>query len=319
MAQTNPQGRSQDGVTILGAFVADLAVRAPRLPGVGETLIGSHSSLGPGGKGSNQAVAAARLGAKVRFITRLGRDAFADMARGIWNTDGVEPLVIETDTPTGAAAIYVNEASGDNAIIVVPGAAGELCVADADAFKPAIESSRVFVTQLEQPAAVALRALTIARGQRVTTVFNPAPATPFPDAIYELCDVIVPNETEASALTGVSVETVEDARKAGDALLARGVGIALITLGARGALFHMPGRSVLIPAGRAGAVVDTTGAGDAFIGGLAAALARGDDPLQAAAFGCAAASLSVTRRGTANAMPYLNEVERWLSGTDSSR
>eukprot|EP01041_Mallomonas_annulata_P027010 gene27010-48499_t len=188
----------QEGVAILGAFVADLAVRAPRLPMIGETLIGSDSSLGPGGKGSNQAIAAARLGAKVRFITRLGRDAFADMARAIWTTDDIDALVIETNTPTGAAAIYVNETTGENAIIMVPGAAGELCVADVEGFETAIAASRVFVTQLEQPAATALRGLELARSHNVVTVFNPAPAADLPEAIYKLCDVIVPNETEAA-------------------------------------------------------------------------------------------------------------------------
>ncbi len=319
MARINPLSGNQEGVAILGAFVADLAVRAPRLPTVGESLIGSGSSLGPGGRGSNQAVAAARLGARVRFITRLGRDAFADMARTTWTAAGVDPLVIETDTPTGAAAIFVNAASGENAIIMVPGAAGELSVADVEGFEAAIASSRVFVTQLEQPVEVALRGLEIARANRVMTVFNPAPAADLPEVIYNLSDVIVPNETEAAALTGIFVETVDHARMAGDVLLARGVGIALITLGARGALFHSRNRSVLVPSRDAGAVVDTTGAGDAFVGAFSMALARGDDPLDAAAFGCAVAGLSVTRRGTANAMPYLSDVERLLSGAIPSR
>lgn len=304
---------SRDGaVAILGIFVADLAFRAGRLPAIGETILGSGFCIGPGGKGSNQSVAAARAGAAVSFISRLGRDTFADIALKAWTGEGITPRVTQVDTPTGAAFIYVHETRGDNAIIVVPGAAGELCAADVDAAADAIRDSRVFATQLEQPVDAARRGLEIARTAGVITVFNPAPAGTFDDALFGLSDYVVPNESEAEALTGIAVSDLDGARRAGDALIAKGAGTALITLGERGALFHGQGRSIHIPPFRAGAVRETTGAGDAFVGGFAAALARGSDPVDAAHFGSATAAISVTRAGTAPAMPHRAEIEALL-------
>jgi ribokinase len=302
------------GVAILGVFVADLAFRAARQPELGETLIGSGFKMGPGGKGSNQAVAAARVGAEVTFISKLGKDAFADIALATWKAEGVTPRVQQVaEQPTGAAYIYVHEVTGENAIIVVPGAADTIAPADVDAAADAIRSAAVFVTQLEQPAASALRGLEIAKAAGVVTVFNPAPAAPLDDAIYPLCDFVTPNENEASLLTGLPVTGIEEARKAGDIFLAKGVGAALITLGEDGALLHTRTQSTLVPAFRAGPVVETTGAGDAFNGGFAAALARGASPADAARFGCAVAGISVTRKGTAPSMPRLAEVEAVLA------
>ncbi|WP_102959876.1 ribokinase [Mangrovicella endophytica] len=304
------------GVAILGIYNADLAFRAARLPVVGETIAGSGFAVNSGGKGSNQAVAAARAGAAVTFISRIGTDAFGDTAMATWEAEGIVPRVIRSpDDPTGAAFIFVSETTGDNAIIVFSGAAARLSAADVDAAAPAIEAARVFVTQLEQPLDAAIRGLQIARAAGVTTIFNPAPALPFDDELYALCDYIVPNETEAAALTGVSLETEDGAREAGDVLLARGAGAALITLGERGALLHSADRSVLIPAFKAGPVVETTGAGDAFVGGFAAALAGGADPAEAARFGSAVAGLSVTRAGAAPSMPRRAEVEALLAAT----
>ena len=304
----------QEGVAILGVFVADLAFRAGRMPAVGETIIGSGFAMGPGGKGSNQAVAAARLGAEVTLITRIGRDAFADVALATWQREGIAARAVRSDTePTGAAFIYVNDRNGENAIIVYPGAGGAIAAADVEGAADAIRGARVFVTQLEQPAATARHALATARAAGVATVFNPAPAAPVEDAVYPLCDYVVPNETEAAALTGLPLASLDDARRAGDALLAKGAGTALITLGEKGALFHARDRSELVPAVNAGPVVETTGAGDAFVGGFAAALARGNDPLAAACFGCVVAGISVTRAGTAPSMPTLAEVEALMA------
>ncbi|MGJ5133467.1 ribokinase [Bradyrhizobium oligotrophicum] len=303
---------SRQGVAILGVFVADLAFRAARLPAIGETIIGSGFAVGPGGKGSNQAVAAARAGASVSFISRIGRDTFAELALKTWAADGILPRVTQVETPTGAAFIYVQETRGDNAIIIAPGAAGGICAADVDAAADAIRASRVFVTQLEQPVEAARHALEIARSAGSITVFNPAPAVPFDDALYELCDYVVPNETEAEALTGIAVSDLAGARRAGEVLLAKGAGTALITLGERGALLHSRGRSVHVPSFAAGKVVETTGAGDAFVGGFAAALAGGADPLDAARFGSATAGISVTRPGTAPSMPRRAEIEALL-------
>lgn len=303
----------RQGVAILGIFVADLAFRAGRLPGIGETIAGSGFKMGPGGKGSNQAVAAARVGAKVTFISKIGRDEFGSNALATWKKEGITPRVVEMDDqPTGAAFIYVNDTNGDNAIIVVPGAAATITAADVDAAADAIRSAAVFITQLEQPVAAAKRGLAIAREAGAVTIFNPAPAERFDDALYGLCDYVTPNESEATLLTGIEVKTVDDARKAGDVLLKKGAGIALITLGEAGALLHSKTQSTLVPAFKAGPVVETTGAGDAFNGGFAAALAEGASPLEAARFGAAVAGISVTRAGTAPSMPIRSEVDALL-------
>jgi ribokinase len=305
---------SNNRVAVLGIFAADLTFRAERMPRPGETLPGSGFALSLGGKGSNQAIAAARAGADVVFISRIGQDAFGDNALAAWTRDGITARVARSMTePTGAAFIFVDQASGENAIIVYPGAALSLSPADVEAARDAIEGASVFITQLEQPIAAAKRGLEIARPASVTTIFNPAPFVPFDPEIYALSDYMTPNETEAAAMTGVAIETVDDARAAGDVLLERGVGCALITLGARGALLHSKDRSELIPAFSAGPVVETTGAGDAFNAGFASALARGLDPVAAATFGSATAGISVTRAGAAPSMPTLAEIEALLA------
>jgi ribokinase len=304
-----PAGR----VTILGIFVADVVFRASRLPQIGETIIGSGTAIGPGGKGSNQSVAAARLGGAVSLITKIGEDSFGDIGRATWAEAGVTPRLIPSGSAaTGAAMIYVNDGSGENAIIVVPGAAGTITAADIERESETIRGARVFMTQLEVPLAVARRGLEIARAAGVTTVFNPAPAHALDDSIYALCNYVTPNETEASMLTGVTVSTVDDARRAGDVLLKKGVGAVLITLGERGSLLHTPSESEHIPAVDAGPVTDTTGAGDAYNGAFAVAIAGGRDPADAARFASAAAGISVTRPGTAASMPTLAEVEALL-------
>jgi ribokinase len=304
---------NRNGVAVLGVFVVDLAFRAGSMPAIGETIAGSGFAMGPGGKGSNQAVAAARAGASVTFISRIGSDAFGELAIKTWEAEGIRPRVAKTkDAPTGAAFIYVHETRGDNAIIVVSGAAAGISPADIDAAADAIRANRVFVTQLEQPVDAALRGLEIARAAGCITVFNPAPAIKFDSGLFALCDYVVPNETEAEALTGIAVSDLAGARRAGDALLAKGAGTALITLGERGALFHARDRSLHVPPFAVGKVVETTGAGDAFVGGFAAALADGADPLEAARFGSATAGISVTRAGTAPAMPRRAEIEALL-------
>lgn len=301
-------------IVILGVFVADTAYRAVRQPRLGETLLGRQFALGPGGKGSNQAVAAGRLGAEVSFITRLGRDAFAEIARQTWQRAGVTPAVIETpESYTGAAYIFIEEATGNNAIIVCPGAAALISPADIEAQGDLIRGAGVFVTQLEQPVEAALRALEIAREAGVTTILNPAPAAELPAEIYRLCDYVTPNESEAEGLTGVKVESLDDARRAAERLLERGAGAAIVTLGDKGALLHDGAISERLPAISVGAVVETTGAGDAFNGGLAVALSRGFAPREAVRFANAVAGISVTRPGTAPSMPGLDEVEALLA------
>ncbi|WP_128513871.1 ribokinase [Tabrizicola thermarum] len=301
-------------IVILGIFVADTAYRAERQPKMGETILGTSFVLGPGGKGSNQSVAAAMAGGRVHFITRLGDDAFADIARATWARAGVVPEVkVDAESYTGAAYIFIENATGNNAIIVSPGAAGRVSVEDVEEEADLIRSAAIFVTQLEQPIPAALRALQIARAAGVTTILNPAPAASLPDEMLALCDYVTPNESEAEALTGLPVTSVDEAKAAAAALLARGVGAVVITLGDKGALYHDAARTVHVPVISAGPVVETTGAGDAFNGGFAVALAEGKDVIDAVRFGCATAGISVTRPGTAPSMPARAEIDALLT------
>ena len=301
-------------IAVLGIFVADVVFRTERLPRLGETIIGRGFSLGPGGKGSNQAVAAARLGADVRLLTKIGDDPFGTMAHAIWSGAGVRAeLGDPRGEGTGAAGIFVLEDSGDNAIVVCPGASGTISETDVDDWRDSINSSGIFLTQLEQPVKPTFRALQIAREAGALTVFNPAPAAPLPDGMLSLCDYVTPNETELSQLTGVKCISPDSAAKGARCLLEEGAGAVVATLGGLGALYCTPDREVHVPAYDAGAVVDTTGAGDAFNGAFVVALASGCDAVEAVRFGCAAGSLSVTRHGTASAMPDRKAVEALLA------
>lgn len=292
-------------IIILGVFVADAAYRTARMPVVGETLLGTGFQLGPGGKGSNQAVAAAKAGGDVAFLSRVGDDTFGQMGRDVWAQAGVVPLVtIDQDTPTGSAGIFIEEASGQNAIIIAPGASGNLSVADVEARKTEITAAKIAMTQLEQPMAAAHRFLQIAHDAGVTTILNPAPAADLPDGMLALCDYVTPNETESEALTGLPVVSVDDALLAAKQLLAAGVRKgALITLGEQGSLYWDGTRAIHTPPMKAGETVDTTGAGDAFNGGFATALAAGLPVEDALKFATATAALSVTKHGTAASMP----------------
>lgn len=302
-------------IAILGIFVADLTFKAKRLPVMGETLLSQGFAMGPGGKGSNQSVAAARAGGDVRFITKIGRDAFGDIAIKTWKEDGIDTSFVKQidEAPTGAAFIFVSTDTGDNAIIVEPGASGTVTADDVSAAEIAIKDARVFITQLETKVEAGRRSLELARKHGVTTVFNPAPAAKIDPAIYKLCDYVTPNETEASDITGITVNTIDDAKAAGNRLIEMGVGAALITLGANGALLHNAKQSVHIPGFKV-KVVETTGAGDALNGGFAVALAQGMKPADAARFGCATAALSVTKPGTAPSMPMRADIEKMLAG-----
>ncbi|MBK8084811.1 MAG: ribokinase [Devosia sp.] len=302
-------------VAVLGIFVADLAFKAPRLPVMGETILGQGFKDGPGGKGSNQAIAAARAGADARMITRIGRDTFGEMARKAWAADGIDTsaVAIDDSLPTGAAFIFVSTETGNNAIIVESGAAAKLSPEDVAAAEAAIAGSKVFLTQFEQPVETALVGLRLARRHGVTTILNPAPALPVDDAIYGLCDYVTPNETEAATLTGLKVETEDDALAAARDLVRRGARNALITLGEKGALLHGAEGTFMVPAFKVPRVVDTTGAGDAFNGGFAVALAEGKPAAEAVRFGCATAGLSVQKPGTAPSMPTRAEIEALLA------
>lgn len=300
-------------VTVMGSFVADLAFRVDRLPAWGETLMGPSFQIGPGGKGSNQAVAAARAGGRVSFISKLGYDPFGDMARSMYRAEDIDTqFLFATSGATGAAAILIDGVSCENAIVVVPGACFELVSEEVDQARALIVDSAVFVAQLELSQAVVLHGLALAHSLGVPTILNPAPAMPLPENIYQYIDYITPNETETAALTGMAVNNLADAEKAADAFLARGVGNAIITLGSQGAFVKNASVKAHVAAVNAGRVLDTTGAGDAFNGGFAVALSEGMGLVDAARFGCTTAGISVTRAGTAPSMPTRAEIDALL-------
>ncbi len=302
-------------ISILGIFVADLTFRTDRMPRQGETVIGNSFKLGPGGKGSNQAVAARRAGAEIMFITKIGKDTFGDIAMQLYADEGINSEFI-WEIPkiaTGAAAIMVNEQSGENSIIVVPGAADALVPDDLDDAESGIAECSFFMASLEVPIPVMQRGLEIAKRNNVPTILNPAPAVTLPDEVYSLCDYFTPNETEASFLAGIPVETTEQASEAAQIFIERGVKTAVITLGENGVYVQNSEISQHVPAFNMGdKVLETTGAGDAFNGGLAYALAEGMALTEAVSYGSATAAISVTRLGTAPAMHYKTEIQELL-------
>ena len=297
-------------VVILGVFVADTAYRGSRMPKMGETILGNSFVLGPGGKGSNQAVAAGKLGADVTIITRLADDDFGKMAMETWESANVKGAVkYSTNSYTGAAFIFIDDKTGDNTIIIAPGAASEISLKDIHENSEIILTTDVFLTQLEQPISAAKEGLQVAKANGKITILNPAPAAKLPKEVFGLCDFITPNETETEALTGLPVRNEKEAETAAKFLNELGVKTPIITMGEQGAFLHEHG---LIPAFDVGEVVETTGAGDAFNGGFAVALSEGKSALEAVKFGCATASISVTRPGTAPSMPARDEVEKLL-------
>jgi ribokinase len=307
---------ARNGIVVLGIFAADLAFRAERLPRMGETLLGQQFNLGAGGKGSNQAVAAARVGGSVCLVTRIGDDAFGQLALDTWRREGIDTrhARVMKGESTGAAFIFVSQQTGDNAIIVNGGAANGLSASDIEAADDVLATAVVFVAQLEQPVEAMHAGLRAARRHGVITVLNPAPApaVDLGDEIYRLCDFVTPNESEAEALTGIEIRGVDDARVAARRLLDRGVGCVVITLGSQGALLHDATQSIHLPCFQAGAVVDTTGAGDAFNGAFAVALAEHMPLPEALRFASAVAGISVTRPGTAPSMPTRAEAQALL-------
>ncbi len=301
-------------VVVLGAFFVDLACRTGRMPAWGETLHGKSFAFGPGGKGANQAVAAARQGARVEMISRIGRDAFGEMARALFAQEniGTRFVVTDEDAPTGTATIIVDDDSAENAIIIVPGACGRLSVADVNAASTTIADAAFFVSQLELDLAACRRGMEIAHDAGVPVLLNPAPAIPLPRDVYSRLSYLVPNETEAAALVGAAVTDAASARNVAGQLRDFGVRNVIITLGEAGAYVSGESFEGIIPAVSAGPVVDTTGAGDAFNGGLVAALSHGAGLKDAAQFGCAVAGISVTRPGTAPSMPRREEMEEFF-------
>jgi len=299
----------RSGIFIVGIYAADLVFSGSRIPVPGETVIADSFMRSHGGKGSNQAVAAARAGADVSFFTLLGNDAFAEGALALWKEEGIRSLARRMDGEgTGAAAISVDTRTGNNCVFVYPGAPRRMAAADIDDIAADIAAAAVFVVQLEQPLEVALRGLQCARENGVVSILNPAPAGELPDELYRHCDYILPNETEASLLSGITVDSREAAEAAAEVLLGKGARNVIITLGDKGALLCNHEEIHHEPAVIAGPCVDTTGAGDAFIGGFAAGMAQDMTVRDAMRFAAALAGISVTRHGAAASMPRLQEI-----------
>ena len=302
-------------IAVLGIFAADVTSRVARLPRRHETLIGEGASLGPGGKASNQAVAAARLGAEVALIARIGADPFGALARELYAREGIDTahLAVDPAAPTGVAIILVDAASGENAIVVNPGAALLLGDAEIEAARPAIAGADVFLTQFEVPVARVARGIALAREVGVPVIFNPAPAARFDRSLLAAVDVVTPNEAEAAAILGFEIESIEDARRAARALRDLGARAAVVTLGEKGSFLASAEEEAHILARPVPRAIDTTGAGDAFNGALAVALAEGRPLRDALRFATFAASLSVERPGAALSMPTRAEVDAALA------
>ncbi len=300
-------------VAVVGSLNMDLVVRAPKLPEPGETVLGGTFATFPGGKGANQAVAGARLGASVAMVGRIGDDAFGRQLRDGLAREGIDLSHLRTDASaaTGVALITV-DAAGRNTVMVASGANMRLTTGDVDAARELLASSEVLLLQLEVPVDVVVHAARMAAafGCRVVLDPAPAPSQPLPDELYRAVAVLNPNEVEAKALTGVAVSSDAEARLAAETLLARGCGAAVIKLGERGAYLAGGGRHEAVPAPRVRAV-DTTAAGDAFAAAMGVALAEGQDLPAAVRFANAVGAFSVTRMGAQPSMPTREELHEF--------
>ena len=296
-------------ICVVGAANLDLISYVPRLPRMGETLHGSRFHMGFGGKGANQAVMAAKLGAEVAMVTKLGRDIFGENTLKNFSSFGIDTRhVLFTEKAfSGVAPIAVDE-EGHNSIIIVTGANDLLTEEEIEAARPAIASAQILVCQLEVPLAISLAAMRIAREEKVTTIFNPAPARPgLPDELYGLSDIFCPNESETELLTGLEVETQAQAIAAARELLARGAGKVILTLGERGSLLVTGKESTHVPAQKVKAL-DSTGAGDAYVGSLAYFLAGGKAIAEAMKRASAIAAISVQSSGTQTSFPQAKDL-----------
>jgi ribokinase len=302
-------------ICVVGSSNLDLIFRTPRLPRPGETLAGHDFRLDFGGKGANQAVMAARLGARVAMVSRVGRDVFGEQTLANYRREDIDTAHVSLDDarPTGVASIVVDDAAR-NCILVVPGANLGLSPEHVRQAAAAIRAATVLLCQLEVPLESVLEAFRLARAAGVRTVLNPAPAAALPDELLRLADVCVPNEPELEALTGQPAVTLEQAEDAVRSLARRGPGALVVTLGERGALVLERDAAEHVPAVPVQAV-DPTGAGDAFIGALGVSLAAGLPLWDAVRRANAVAALSVTRLGAQASFPSLAEVEQFLAST----
>ncbi len=300
-------------VCVVGSANIDLTFHTPRLPAAGETRPARGVHFGCGGKGANQAVMAARLGARVQLVACVGADPFGRQLLDNLRANGVgtDHVGVDAARPTGMAAIFVDD-EARNCIAVAPGANASLAPGDVRSASGTVRAARVLLCQLETPLEATLEAFRVARAAGVRTVLNPAPAHSMPDELLRLTDLCVPNETEAALLTGADTATSEGAAAAAASLRGRGAGAVIITLGGRGCLVDDGAETERFPAWPVDAV-DPTGAGDAFLGALAAAFAKGVSLRDAVPRASAAAALSVTRSGAQASFPSGAEVESFLA------
>lgn len=296
-------------IVVIGSSNTDLVIKTDRIPEPGETVLGGVFMMTAGGKGANQAVAAARLGGRTTFVARMGRDLFGEKslenyAKDNLNTDYV---FVDGTAPSGAALITV-DGRGENCIVVASGANGALCRGDIDVARERIGQAKFVLLQLEIPMETVEYAAAVAEAEGAKVILNPAPAATLSAELMRRLFLITPNRTEAQLLTGIPVETWEDAERAADLLLARGVENVVVTMGSMGSLVRSASFSERVPARRVEAV-DTTAAGDVFNGALCVALSEGRDLVSALRFATAASSLAVTRMGAQSSIPTRAEVD----------
>ena len=300
-------------VTVFGSFVVDLMGRTPHLPVPGETVKGSMFKMGPGGKGFNQGVAAHKAGADVTMVTKLGKDSFANVALDAMKELNMKQdyVFVTEEAETGCALILVDENTSQNEIVVLLGACNTITDDEVDSLTNILKDSEYLLTQLETNISATNRVIDIAHKNHTKVILNTAPVQPIEDEVLKKVYLITPNEVEAEILTGIPVDSKENADKAADWFFEKGVENVLITLGGRGVYIATNEKREIIPAYHVEAI-DTTGAGDAFNGGLVAALAEGKNLWEAAAFANALAAIAVQRLGTTPAMPTREEIEQFI-------
>jgi len=296
-------------ILVIGSLNADLVVRAPRFPAPGETISGGDLAIIPGGKGANQAVAVARQGTSVAMVGRVGSDSFGPtLIQNLQNNKVDTNLVQISDSATGTAIIVV-DSSGQNSIVLSPGANDKVTPADVDAVS--FQDGNMLLLQLEIPLETVIHAANVAHQNGLRVILNPAPARSLPDSLLADVDILVPNESELKLLSGQSVTDIDSAASAARTVLAKGVKTVIVTLGSNGALLVTDERIAHIPTFSVD-VVDTTAAGDAFIGGLAAALLKGKALEEAVRYGNASGALAATKFGAQPSLPTQDEVEQLL-------